>query len=66
MGCVDVSIIVLCICGIALSSYAIYIKSAKDADENFQATCDLDETISCTHAIMSEWVVTKRCYTSRQ
>lgn len=54
MSCVNVSIVVLCLTGVALSYYAIHIKNARDADSSFQATCDLDGTISCTSAITSE------------
>lgn len=54
MGCVDVSIVLLCLCGLGLSCYAIYIARAKASDQNFEATCDLDETISCTHALLSK------------
>lgn len=54
MGCVNLSIALLCVCGVGFSCYAIYVARAKAADENFKPTCDLDKTISCTHALMSQ------------
>ena len=48
------SIVLLSLCGVALSYYAIHIAAAKHSDETFQPSCDVDETISCSHALLSE------------
>lgn len=55
MGCLNVSIVLLSLCGVGLSYYAIHITAAKQSDHTFQPTCDLDETISCSHALLSEY-----------
>lgn len=54
MGCISASIVILSLCGVSLSYYAVYITKAKGLDENYQPRCDVDETISCTHALLSE------------
>lgn len=47
-------IALLCTAGVALSLYAIYIERSKHADVEYQATCDLDETIACSYVLTSE------------
>ena len=61
MGCLNASIVLLSLCGVALSYYAVYVARAKHSDQNFQPSCDLDETISCTHALLSEYVYMHAC-----
>ncbi len=54
MGCVTPAIAVLCTAGVALSLYAIYVERSKHIDEGYQAACDLDETIACSHVLTSK------------
>lgn len=54
-GVLDAGIVFLCACGVFFSCYAIYIARGKTLDENFEASCDIDETISCTSALLSEY-----------
>ncbi len=55
MGCLSASIVVLSLCGVALSYYAVHITTAMNADQDFKPSCDLDESISCSHALLSEY-----------
>ena len=43
----------LCMLGIALSAYALYVKKRFDADKTYKATCDISDKISCTKAFES-------------
>lgn len=54
MGCVTPTLFLLCACGALLSYYAVYIEQSKQADVNYKAHCDLDETIACSKVLSSE------------
>ena len=43
----------LCMLGIALSAYALYVKKRFDQDNTYKATCDISDKISCTKAFSS-------------
>lgn len=44
----------LCICGLLISLYSLYVKLQLDHDENYTALCDLAEQVSCTAVFKSE------------
>ena len=54
MGVLNGGIVLLCVCGIAFSCYAVYIDEAKRLDKSYKPRCDLDEKISCSRALTSE------------
>ncbi|KAM8713568.1 hypothetical protein ACLKA7_013830 [Drosophila subpalustris] len=45
----------LCICGLAISIYSLYVKIQLDYDENYTALCDLAEQVSCTAVFKSDY-----------
>ena len=40
--------------GLCLSAYAVYIENMRHSNEDFQALCDLDETVACSIVLTSE------------
>jgi len=44
----------LSVCGVVLSCYAIHIERSKHSNKNYQAHCDLDDTIACSYVLTSE------------
>ena len=57
MGLGQFSIIVLCLCGTAISFYAIHVKRAKQEDAAYTALCDIDETFSCSAVLTSQYAI---------
>ena len=47
--------LLLYLTGLGLSGYAYYVELAKEADENYVALCDIDETISCSRVFNSKY-----------
>ncbi|EDW74872.1 uncharacterized protein Dwil_GK19102 [Drosophila willistoni] len=45
----------LCLCGLAISIYSLYIKIQLDNNENYRAMCDIAEQISCTAVFKSDY-----------
>lgn len=45
---------VLCLLGVALSVYALYVEFLKEADENYEAMCDINSYISCSKVFTSK------------
>ena len=54
MRCLSAAIVTLSVCGVVLSVYAIHIERSKHSNESYQAHCDLDDTIACSHVLTSE------------
>jgi vitamin-K-epoxide reductase (warfarin-sensitive) len=48
-------ILLFCILGLALSSYAVYVEHMAAKDESFKALCDMTETISCSKVFSSDF-----------
>ncbi|XP_047469780.1 vitamin K epoxide reductase complex subunit 1-like [Penaeus chinensis] len=46
---------VLCLLGVALSLYALYVEFLKEADENYEAMCDINSYISCSKVFTSKY-----------
>ncbi|XP_060655775.1 vitamin K epoxide reductase complex subunit 1 [Drosophila nasuta] len=46
---------VLCICGLVISIYSLYVKVQLDYDDSYAAMCDLAEQVSCTAVFKSEY-----------
>lgn len=44
----------LSVCGLCLSAYAVYVENMKHSNEEYQALCDLDETVACSIVLTSE------------
>ena len=53
MGLLSYVIALFCVGGVALSYYAVHIEQMKSANEDYHATCDLDETIACSKVVTS-------------
>lgn len=49
------AILVLAIVGFCVSTYAFYAHKRVDADDTYQAVCDLSHRISCTRTFESEY-----------
>lgn len=49
------SIILLSICGFALSLYAYHLERALAANPDYKPVCQLSDTISCTKPILSQY-----------
>lgn len=46
---------ILCVVGVVVSLYAYYVETKAEADDGYEAMCDLSETISCTKVFTSEY-----------
>ncbi|XP_062514292.1 vitamin K epoxide reductase complex subunit 1-like protein 1 [Corticium candelabrum] len=46
---------VLCVAGLCLSAYALYIEIEKHRDASYRPLCDISEGVSCTKAFLSEY-----------
>ena len=46
-------IALFCVGGVALSYYAVHIEHMKSDNDDYHATCDLDEKISCSKVVTS-------------
>ncbi|XP_032586431.1 vitamin K epoxide reductase complex subunit 1 [Drosophila mojavensis] len=46
---------VLCLCGLLISIYTLYVKIQLDHDANYKAMCDLAEQVSCTAVFKSDF-----------
>ncbi len=53
-GLLSLTIALFCVGGVALSYYAIHIEHMKSENNDYQATCDLDEKISCSKVVTSK------------
>lgn len=51
---INTGIVTSCVVGLALSYYAYIVEISKEADQSYEAICDISEHISCTKAFMSE------------
>ena len=49
------SYLMLCLSGILVSLYSLYVKHSAVADENYRALCDISEHISCSKVLTSEY-----------
>src|SRR3989338_2492818 len=49
------SIAVLSSIGVALSLYALFVKHQLSKNKNYRAVCDINDNISCTKAMRSEY-----------
>ena len=45
---------VLSLLGIAVSLYSLYVEHHKEADESYEAFCDISPSVSCSAVISSE------------
>ena len=54
MGVLSVLIALLCVGGVALSYYAVHIEEMKSNNDDYRATCDLDEKIACSKVVTSK------------
>ncbi|XP_077996441.1 vitamin K epoxide reductase complex subunit 1-like protein 1 [Glandiceps talaboti] len=45
----------LCVAGLLLSSYALYVETSKGADSDYTAMCDISVTISCSKVFTSKY-----------
>ncbi|GAB6030062.1 Vitamin K epoxide reductase complex subunit 1-like protein 1 [Chamberlinius hualienensis] len=45
----------LCIFGLCVSIYAYYVETKKEEDVSYEAFCDINESISCTKALNSQY-----------
>ncbi|EDW33574.1 GL11799 [Drosophila persimilis] len=45
----------ICICGLAISLYSLYVKMQLDQDADYVAMCDLAEKVSCTAVFKSDY-----------
>jgi len=46
---------ILCAVGISLSIYAYHVETTKETDHDFQAMCDISETMSCSKVFTSKY-----------
>ena len=44
----------LCLIGIGISAYALYVEWKKHADKNYVAFCDFNENMSCSKVLTSK------------
>ncbi len=51
----NLTIAILSGIGVALSLYALYVKHKLQQDKGFKALCDINEKVSCTKAMGSEY-----------
>lgn len=61
--------LIICIVGLLISMYAIYVEYKSEMVENYEATCDINESISCSSVfkseyghILSKWVLKSHDY----
>ncbi|XP_060768925.1 vitamin K epoxide reductase complex subunit 1-like protein 1 [Neoarius graeffei] len=45
----------VCLLGILLSVYAVHVEREKSRDANYQALCDLSNSVSCSKVFGSRW-----------
>jgi uncharacterized membrane protein len=46
-------IFLLGLIGLSISIYAVYIETASTLDNEYHASCDINEVISCSKALLS-------------
>jgi vitamin-K-epoxide reductase (warfarin-sensitive) len=46
---------VLCLLGLCLSAYALYVETLKHGDSSYTPLCDVSESISCSRAFLSKY-----------
>ncbi|CAM9149109.1 unnamed protein product, partial [Choristocarpus tenellus] len=46
---------VLALVGLCLSLYAVYVEHQNEVDASYEATCDINQFISCSKVFTSEW-----------
>ena len=44
-----------CVIGFSLSLYALYVERKSNESDDYSASCDISETISCSSALKSEY-----------
>ena len=47
----------LCVIGVLVSCYAVYIEISKESDSDYEAWCDINEKASCSRVLTSEYSV---------
>ena len=47
--------LLVCLAGVALSAYALYVEFKMAEDPEYRALCDVDEKISCTKVLNSTY-----------
>ncbi|XP_072163292.1 vitamin K epoxide reductase complex subunit 1-like [Diadema setosum] len=47
--------VIICLAGIVLSFYALYVEVSKEHNPNFKAMCDLSGSVSCSKVFTSKW-----------
>ncbi|KAL2720639.1 vitamin K epoxide reductase complex subunit 1-like [Vespula squamosa] len=52
---VSTGLILMCIIGTVLSYYAYIVETTKENDESYEALCDINEHISCSRVLTSEY-----------
>ncbi|XP_020494540.1 vitamin K epoxide reductase complex subunit 1 [Labrus bergylta] len=45
----------LCVFGLCLSVYALYVEQSRERDPDYRAMCDLGESVSCSKVFTSRW-----------
>ena len=55
---------VACLCGIALSLYALWVEIQKHRNPQYVAACDLGENMKCSRVLTSELVSLLSCLAS--
>ena len=48
--------LILSVTGFLLSAYTVHVEHRKLEDENYYAYCDINEKISCSAVVTSEYV----------
>lgn len=51
---INTGIILTCILGFTASYYAYVVETKVEADDSYEAMCDISEHVSCTKAFASE------------
>ncbi|EDO43588.1 predicted protein [Nematostella vectensis] len=46
---------VVCLSGILVSAYALYVEMRKSKDKNYKAVCDIGENMSCSRVLTSKY-----------
>ena len=47
-------LLVMCMIGLVLSSYAVYVEQQKELNPSFEALCDINSSVSCSKVFSSE------------
>lgn len=52
---------VLCVFGLVLSVYALYVELSRERNPEYRAMCDLGESVSCSKVFTSRYDFIARC-----